>query len=94
MNGGYKIIDLDGYSIPLGGDSVTIPGIFEQISESKKATLLENLTITSDGTTIPLRPFFVDFVLADGNLNASVFGGQAVMLITDKDAVTVSAPNN
>lgn len=91
MNGGYKIIDFDGYSIPLGGDPVTVPGIFEQISESKKATLLENFTITSDGASIPMRPFFADFVLAEGNLNASVFGGQAVMVITNEDAVAVSA---
>lgn len=91
MIGGYKIIDLDGYSLPLGGDSVTIPGIFEQISKSKKATLIENLTITSGNVTIPMRPFFADFVFADGRLNASVFVGQAVMSIDSTDAVTLEA---
>lgn len=87
MNGGYKIIDLDGYSITIGGDPVNVPGIFKEISESKKATLIENFAIASDGVTVPLRPFFADFVLAEGNLNAVVIGGQVVMKITDEDNV-------
>ena len=91
MNGGYKIINFEGYPVTLGGDPVTIPGIFDKISESKKATLVENLTITSDGTTTPMRTFFADFILADGNLNATVFGGQAVMTIASTDAVTLTA---
>lgn len=91
MIGGYKIIDLDGRSLTLGGDSVTIPGIFEQVSESKKATLIENLTITNDGVTISTRPFFADFVLVQEVLTASVIGGQAVMEITSTDAVTITA---
>lgn len=91
MIGGYKIIDLDGYSLALGGVSVTIPGIFKQISESKKATLIENLAITSDGAVISLNPFFADFIPAEGTLTASVYGGRAVMTIASTDAVTLTA---
>lgn len=91
MIGGYKIINFDGNSLALGGVAVTITGIFDHIGKSQKATLIENLTITIDGASIRLRPFFAEFIPAENMVTASVLGGQAIMSITDADAVTLVA---
>lgn len=92
MNGGYKIIDLDGYSLTIGGDSVTIPGIYNSIAVSKKVILVENLVLNDEESgKIPLKSFFADFVDNGGEYVAIVLSGQTRLTITAADAVTLES---
>lgn len=61
MRGGYKILDFKSKPLTLA-ESVTIPGIYEDIEGSYKAFLIENLTFTaSNDALIELPATFANF---------------------------------
>ena len=94
--GGYQIIDLKDTAILTGGSAVTIPGIFEAVSNPyRKMTVVSRLKL--DGS---LKPDFPATFIPSGNdyiayIDSVWTGGTSVvghiMTVTDADAVTVAA---
>lgn len=68
-NGGYKIINLEGYSFT-SNVGITVDGIFEQIESNNKPILVSGLEI--DG--VEVKDFFTLF-----NVSSSNFVGNSVL---------------
>ena len=88
IKGGYQIIDLKNINIVTDDtDAVTIPGVFEAISENNgKPTLLSGIKV--DGDVLTDR--FVEFTLSSGDYVTLING--STLTITDDDEVTLEAP--
>ena len=82
MTGGYKIIDL-GYTNFATSKSVTVPGLHENIQNSRKAVLLEHFLI--GGTWC--RPCFPEIKVSGNNFVFDVYG--YTFTVSNTDSVTV-----
>lgn len=86
-NGGYKIIDFNGSHITFSG--VTIPGIFDAIESTNKATLLSGVVLDSGESVIEMDDFYGTFIYSEGVYTIDI-PGAITLTITDEDLVTVS----
>lgn len=91
MTNGYKVIDL-GYAL-IGGEGITVPGIYEAIEGATKPVMLAGVNVR--GTEI--SPTYVTFGVSGQDMIASIIttstetsiSGYTVK-VTDEDLVTVN----
>lgn len=91
MTNGYKVIDLE-YAL-IGGEGITVPGIYEAIEGSTKPIMLAGVNVR--GTEI--NPAYVTFAVSGSDMIASIIttstetsiSGYTVK-VTDADLVTVN----
>lgn len=83
--GGYKVLDFQGAQITAGGDPIKVEGIYERVESSKKATLLENLTV--DETELP--SVYCPLKSSSGAFVGDIMGLYNIS-ISDTDMVTIT----
>lgn len=91
-NGGYKIVNLEGFSFT-SGVGQTVKGIYENIENTNKPILVSGLEI--DG--VEIKDFFTLFSVSSTNFvgNSTLnFSGSTltayVITVTDEDLVTIN----
>lgn len=86
IKGGYKLIDLKGTKLTVGGDGVTVKGIYNSIENSYNKPLI--LTGISIGGT-ERNDIFIDFTVVSGSYVANISATEKIT-ITNADLVTVA----
>lgn len=86
IKGGYKLIDLKDSKFTVGGDGITIKGIYNSIENSyNKPLILTGINIGG----IEKNDIFVDFVVDSGNYVANISTTEKIT-ITNADLVTIA----
>ena len=87
IKGGYKLIDLKDSKFTVGGDGVTIKGIYNSIENSyNKPLILTGINIGG----VEKNDVFVDFNDDSGNYVANISATEKIA-ITNADLVTITA---
>lgn len=85
IKGGYKLIDLKDNKLTVGGNEVTVKGIYNSIENSyNKPIILTGINI--DG--VERNDIFIDFVVDSGNYVANISATEKIT-ITNADLVKV-----
>lgn len=87
IKGGYKLIDLKDSKFTVGGDGITIKGIYNSIENSYNKPLIFT-GINIDG--VEKNDVFVDFAVDSGNYVANISATEKIT-ITNADLVTITA---
>lgn len=86
IKGGYKLIDLKENKLTVGGDGVTVKGIYNSIKNSyNKPLILTGINI--DG--VERNDVFIDFAFNSDNYVANISATEEIT-ITNTDLVTVA----
>ena len=86
IKGGYKLIDLKDNKLTVGGDGVTVKGIYNSIKNSyNKPLILTGINIGG----IERNDIFIDFAVNSGNYIANISVTEKIT-ITNADLVTVA----
>lgn len=86
IKGGYKLIDLKGTKLTVGGEGVTVKGIYNSIKNSyNKPFILTGINIGG----IERNDVFIDFAVNSGNYVANISATEKIT-ITNADLVTVA----
>lgn len=87
IKGGYKLIDLKDSKFTVGGDGITIKGIYNSIENSyNKPLILTGINIGG----IEKNDVFVDFAVDSGSYVANISATEKIT-ITNADLVTIAA---
>lgn len=87
IKGGYKLIDLKDSKFTVGGDGITIKGIYNSIENSyNKPLILTGINIGG----IEKNDVFVDFAVDSGSYVANISATEKIT-ITNADLVTITA---
>lgn len=87
IKGGYKLIDLKDSKFTVGGDGITIKGIYNSIENSyNKPLILTGINIGG----IEKNDVFVDFAVDSGSYVANISATEKIT-ITNSDLVTITA---
>ena len=85
IKGGYKLIDLKENKLTVGGEGVTVKGIYNSIENSyNKPLILTGINIGG----IERNDVFIDFAVNSGNYVANISATEKIT-ITNADLVTV-----
>ena len=86
IKGGYKLIDLKESKLIVGGNGVTVKGIYNSIENSyNKPLILTGINIGG----IERNDIFIDFAVNSGNYIANISATEKIT-ITNADLVTVA----
>lgn len=86
IKGGYKLIDLKDSKFTVGGDGITIKGIYNSIENSyNKPLILTGINIGG----IEKNDVFVDFAVDSGSYVANISATEKIT-ITNADLVTIT----
>ena len=86
IKGGYKLIDLKGSKLTVGGSGVTVKGIYNSIKNSyNKPLILTGINIGG----IKRNDIFIDFTVVSGSYVANISATEKIT-ITNADLVTVA----
>ena len=86
IKGGYKLIDLKDNKLTIGGDGVTVKGIYNSIKNSyNKPLILTGINIGG----VERNDIFIDFAFNSGNYVANISPTEKIT-ITNADLVTVA----
>ena len=86
IKGGYKLIDLKENKFIVGGEGVTVKGIYNSIKNSyNKPLILTGINIGG----IERNDIFIDFAVNSGNYVANISATEKIT-ITNADLVTVA----
>lgn len=86
IKGGYKLIDLKDSKLTVGGNGVTVKGIYNSIENSyNKPLILTGINIGG----IERNDVFIDFTVVSGNYVANISATEKIT-ITNADLVTVA----
>ena len=86
IKGGYKLIDLKENKLIVGGDGVTVKGIYNSIKNSyNKPLILTGINIGG----VERNDSFIDFAFNSGNYVANISATEKIT-ITNADLVTVA----
>ena len=86
IKGGYKLIDLKDSKFTVGGDGITIKGIYNSIENSyNKPLILTGINIGG----IEKNDVFVDFAVDSGSYVANISATEKIT-ITNADLVTIA----
>lgn len=87
IKGGYKLIDLKDSKFTVGGEGITIKGIYNSIENSyNKPLILTGINIGG----IEKNDVFVDFAVDSGSYVANISATEKIT-ITNADLVTITA---
>ncbi len=87
IKGGYKLIDLKDSKLTVGGNGVTVKGIYNSIENSyNKPLILTGINIGG----VEKNDVFVDFSDDSGNYVANISATEKIT-ITNADLVTITA---
>ena len=86
IKGGYKLIDLKDSKLTVGGNGVTVKGIYNSIENSKNKPLI--LTGINIGG-LERNDIFIDFAVNSGNYVANISPAEKIT-ITNADLVKVT----
>lgn len=85
IKGGYKLIDLKDNKLTIGGDGITVKGIYNSIKNSyNKPLILTGINIGG----VERNDIFIDFAFNSGNYVANISPTEKIT-ITNADLVTV-----
>lgn len=86
IKGGYKLIDLEENKFTVGGDGITVKGIYNSIKNSyNKPLILTGINIGG----IERNDIFIDFSVNSGNYVANISATEKIT-ITNADLVTIA----
>lgn len=86
IKGGYKLIDLKDSKFTVGGDGITIKGIYNSIENSyNKPLILTGINIGG----VEKNDVFVDFADDSGSYTANISATEKIT-ITNADLVTIA----
>ena len=86
IKGGYKLIDLKDSKLTVGGNGVTVKGIYNSIESSyNKPLILTGINIGG----IERNDVFINFAVNSGNYVANISATEKIT-ITNADLVTVA----
>ena len=86
IKGGYKLIDLKDNKLTVGGNGVTVKGIYNSIENSyNKPLILTGINIGG----VKRNDIFIDFAFNSGNYVANISVTEKIT-ITNADLVTIS----
>lgn len=86
IKGGYKLIDLKDSKFTVGGDGITVKGIYNSIENSyNKPLILTGINIGG----IEKNDIFIDFAVDSGNYVANISATEKIT-ITNADLVTIA----
>ena len=86
IKGGYKLIDLKDSKLTVGGNGVTVKGIYNSIENSyNKPLILTSINIGG----VERNDIFIDFSVNSGNYVANISATEKIT-ITNADLVTVA----
>ena len=86
IKGGYKLIDLKDNKFTVGGDGVTVKGIYNSIENSyNKPLILTGINIGG----VERNDVFINFAVNSGNYVANISATEKIT-ITNADLVTVA----
>ena len=86
IKGGYKLIDLKEIKLTVGGEGVTVKGIYNSIKNSyNKPLILTGINIGG----VERNDVFIDFAVNSGNYVANISAKEKIT-ITNSDLVTVA----
>lgn len=86
IKGGYKLIDLKESKFTVGGEGVTVKGIYNSIENSyNKPLILTGINIGG----IERNDIFIDFAVNSGNYVANISATEKIT-ITNADLVTIT----
>ena len=86
IKGGYKLIDLKDIKLTVGGNGVTVKGIYNSIESSyNKPLILTGINIGG----IERNDVFINFAVNSGNYVANISATEKIT-ITNADLVKVS----
>lgn len=87
IKGGYKLIDLKGNKFTVGGDGVTVKGVYNSIENSyNKPLILTGINIGG----VERNDVFIDFSDDSGSYVANISATEKIT-ITNADLVTITA---
>lgn len=87
IKGGYKLIDLKDNKLTVGGNGVTVKGIYNSIKNSyNKPLILTGINIGG----VDKNDVFVDFSYESGSYVANISATEKIT-ITNADLVTITA---
>lgn len=87
IKGGYKLIDLKDNKFTVGGNGITVKGIYNSIENSyNKPLILTGINIGG----VEKNDVFVDFAVDSGNYVANISATEKIT-ITNADLVTITA---
>lgn len=85
IKGGYKLIDLKDSKFTVGGNGITVKGVYNSIKNSyNKPLILTGINI--DG--IEKNDIFINFAVNSGNYVANISKAEKIT-ITNADLVTI-----
>ena len=86
IKGGYKLIDLKDSKLTVGGDGVTVKGVYNSIKNSyNKPLILTGINIGGSER----NDIFIDFSYNSGSYVASISATEKIT-ITSADLVTIT----
>lgn len=86
IKGGYKLIDLKDNKFTVGGDGITVKGIYNSIENSyNKPLILTGINIGG----VEKNDVFVDFAVDSENYVANISATEKIT-ITNSDLVTIT----
>lgn len=86
IKGGYKLIDLKDSKLTVGGDGVTVKGVYNSIKNSyNKPLILTGINIGG----VERNDIFIDFAFNSGNYVANISPTEKIT-ITNADLVTIA----
>lgn len=86
IKGGYKLIDLKDNKLTIGGDGITVKGIYNSIKNSyNKPLILTGINIGG----VERNNVFINFTFNSGNYVANISATEKIT-ITNADLVTVA----
>ena len=86
IKGGYKLIDLKDIKLTVGGEGVTVKGIYNSIENSyNKPLILTGINIGG----IERNDVFIDFTVNSGSYVTNISSTEKIT-ITNADLVTVA----
>lgn len=87
IKGGYKLIDLKDNKFTIGGDGITVKGIYNSIENSyNKPLILTGINVGG----VEKNDVFVDFADDSGSYVANISATEKIT-ITNADLVTITA---
>ena len=87
IKGGYKLIDLKDNKFTIGGDGITVKGIYNSIENSyNKPLILTGINVGG----VEKNDVFVDFADDSGSYVANISATEKIT-ITNVDLVTITA---
>lgn len=87
IKGGYKLIDLKDNKFTIGGDGITVKGVYNSIENSyNKPLILTGINVGG----VEKNDVFVDFADDSGSYVANISATEKIT-ITNADLVTITA---